>query len=65
MKKIEAIINEAIEFGASYIGSYAEDFAAKTNKTFDKIERYAREHGLSTEYKTYDNLDCWLVKVTK
>ena len=65
MEKIEAIIAEAIEFGSCYVGSYAEDFAVKTEKTFIQIERYARKHYLSTTYKTDDNLDCYLVKVTR
>lgn len=67
MKKInaEAIINEAVEFGACYIGSYAEDCAMATNKVFEKVERYAREHRLNTEYKTNENLECYLVKVAK
>ena len=65
MKKIKAleIITEACNTGSCYIGSFDPQFAERTSKTIESIERYIRRNyimNLAYEYKNIGT-ECYMV----
>ena len=60
---VEMLINDAFDFGSVFVGSYIEECAERTNKMIDKIERYAKNHNITTNY-VFDGNECYL-KVKK
>jgi hypothetical protein len=64
MKRVQEIIKEAQEFGVCYVGSFDWDFALSTNALIEKIERYARENRIETEYRNIEEnctVNCYLI----
>ena len=65
MKKINvmAIINEAVNTGSCYIGSYEPEFAEQTSKRIETIERFIRKNYLMNLRNEYRNIgtECYMV----
>lgn len=60
MIKAKDIINEAMMFGSCYIGSFKPEFAEASTKTFKRVERYAKRHGITTQY-VVEGYDAYII----